>query len=185
LLGLCLLIGCATREPLPNFFVLTGTGPRAVRTHTSGETVVLVRRAEVPTYLAKTSLVTMMDGIEVQYAATERWAEPLDQGLSRAVAEDLSRNSRFRAYGFSPGAPPVDHSYDVWIRVERFEGSDNGEVVLRARWSISSAGDSSPITSRTVDIRRSGWKPGDYAGLVRLLSAEVTEMSRQIAQAIP
>jgi len=185
LLGLLFLISCATREPLPNFFVLTGTGSRAVRAHATGETVVLVRRVEVPTYLAKTSLVTMVGGIEVKYAATQRWAEPLDQGLARAVAEDLSRNTKIRAYGFDPGAPPVDHSYDVWIRLERFEGNDNGEVVLRARWSISSAGNSSPITSRTVDIRRNGWQPGDYAGLVRLLSEEVTEMSRQIAQAIP
>jgi uncharacterized lipoprotein YmbA len=127
----------------------------------------------------------MIGGIEVKYAATQRWAEPLDQGLSRAVAEDLSRNAKIRAYGFSPGELPVDHSYDVWIRVERFEGNDNGEVVLRARWSISSAGNSSPITSRTVDLRRNGWQPGDYAGLVRLLSEEVTEMSRQIARALP
>ena len=145
----------------------------------------LVRRVEIPAYLARNSLVTMMGGIEVKYAVTQRWAEPLDQGLSRAVAEDLSRNARIRAYGFSPGAPPIDHRYDVWIRVERFEGNDNGEVVLRARWSVSSAGNSTPIASRSVDIRRTGWRLGDYAGLVRLLSAEVTEMSRQIAQAIP
>jgi uncharacterized lipoprotein YmbA len=153
--------------------------------HSTGGTVVLVRRIEVPAYLARNSLVTMKGGIEVQYAATERWAEPLDQGLSRAVAEDLSRNSRIRAYGFSPGAPPVDHSCEVSIRVERFEGNDNGEVVLRARWSISSSSSSTPLTSRSVDIRRSGWQPGDYAGLVRLLSEEVAEMSRQIARAIP
>jgi uncharacterized protein len=127
----------------------------------------------------------MKGGIEVRYAPTQRWAEPLDQGLARAVAENLSRNSRIRAYGFSPGAPPADQSYDVWIRLERFEGNDNGEVVLRARWSVSTAGSSVPVTSRTVDIRRSGWKPGDYRGLVRLLNAEVAEMSRQIARAIP
>jgi uncharacterized lipoprotein YmbA len=165
--------------------VLTGSRPQSARSHTSGGTVVLVRRVEVPTYLAKTSLVTMRGGIEVQYAATERWAEPLDQGLSRAVAEDLSRNSKLRAYGFSPGAPPVEHSYDVWIRVERFEGNDDGEVALRARWSVSSSGSSVPVTSRTVDLRRNGWQPGDYPGLVRLLSEEVSEMSRQIASAIP
>ena len=155
------------------------------RTQSSGGTVVLVRRVEVPTYLAKTSLVTMKGGIEVHYAATERWAEPLDQGLSRAIAENLSRNARIRSYGFSPGAPPVEHRFDVWIRMERFVGNDNGEVVLRARWTVSSAGNSVPITARTVEIRRSGWQPGDYVGLVRLLSEEVTEMSRQIARAIP
>jgi hypothetical protein len=127
----------------------------------------------------------MKGGMEVQYAATERWAEPLDQGIARAVAADLSRHSRIRAYGFSPGASPVEHSYEVWIRVERFEGNDNGEVVLRAHWSVSSADNSISMIGRTVDIRRSGWQPGDYPGLVRLLSEEVAEMSRQIASAIP
>jgi uncharacterized lipoprotein YmbA len=185
LIGLFFFVGCATREPLPNFFVLTGSGSGTVTRQSSGATAVLVRRVEVPTYLARTNLVTMRNGIEVQYATTQRWAEPLDQGLARAVAEDLSRSSRIRAYGFSPGAPSVPHSYDVWIRVERFEGNDNGEVVLRAHWSVSSADSSAPIASRTADLRRSGWTPGDYPGLVRLLSAEVAEMSRQIAHAIP
>lgn len=156
-----------------------------MRTQSSAGTVVLVRRVEVPTYLARTNLVTMRGGIQVQYAATERWAEPLDQGLSRAVAENLSRSSRIKAYGFSPGSPPIGHNYDVWIRLERFEGNDNGEVVLRARWSVSSAESSVPIAGRTVDIRRNGWRPGDYPGLVRLLSEEVTKMSHQIALAIP
>jgi uncharacterized lipoprotein YmbA len=185
LFGLISLAGCATKEPLPDFFVLTGSASRTVRPPSSGGTAVLVRGAGVPTYLARTNLVTMKGGIEVQYAPTQRWAEPLDQGLSRAVAEDLSRNSRIRAYAFSPGAPTLDHRYDVWIRLERFEGNDNGEVVLRARWSVSSAGSSTPIAGRTFDTRRSGWQAGDYPGMVRLLSEEVTEMSRQIAQAIP
>jgi uncharacterized lipoprotein YmbA len=185
LIGLLFLAGCATREPLPNFFVLTGSGSRTVRTHSSGGTVVLVRRVEVPAYLARTNLVTMRGGIEVQYAPTQHWAEPLDQGLSRAVAEDLSRNPRIRAFGFSPGAPPITHSYDVWIRLERLEGNDKGEAVLRARWSVSSADSSAPIAAKTVDIHRTGWRPGDYPELVRLLSGAVLEMSRQIGSAIP
>ena len=98
-----------------------------------------MRRVEVPAYLVRGNLVTMKGGIEVQYAATERWAEPLDQGLSRAVADDLSRNSRIRAYGFSPGAPPADQNYNVWIRLERFEGTDDGQVILRAHWIVSPA----------------------------------------------
>ncbi|MBV9107159.1 MAG: membrane integrity-associated transporter subunit PqiC [Verrucomicrobia bacterium] len=176
------LANCATKEPLPNFFLLTGFRSR---TQSSGGTTVLVRRVEIPTYLARGNLVTIKGGMEVQYAPTNRWAEPLDQGLARAVAEDLSRNSRIRAYGFLPGASPVDHSYDVWIRLERFEGNDNGEVVLSARWSISRGNSSEPIKSRKVDLRQSGWKPGDYTGLVRLLSEQVMKMSLQIAQAIP
>jgi hypothetical protein len=89
LLGLSFLIGCATREPLPNFFVLTGAGPRGARTPVAGETVVLVRLAEVPTYLAKSSLVTMIGGIEVKYSATQRWRSH----LIKAYRERLRRIS--------------------------------------------------------------------------------------------
>jgi uncharacterized lipoprotein YmbA len=121
----------------------------------------------------------------VGYAYTNLWAEPLDQGLSRAVAEDLSRTSRLRAFGFSPTVLPPDHAYEVWIRLERFEGTDNGQVVLRARWWVSTAGSSDSIGGRTREIRRSGWQPGDYGTLVRLFRSEVQELSREIATAIP
>jgi len=79
----------------------------------------------------------------------------------------------------------MDQKYDVWIRVERFEGTDDGYVVLRAHWAISTADSSAPITGRTVDLRRHGWKPRDYPGMVRLLSKEIAEMSQEIARSIP
>jgi uncharacterized lipoprotein YmbA len=69
--------------------------------------------------------------------------------------------------------------------LERFEGTDDGNVILRARWAVSTAGNSAPIAGRPFDIRRQGWKPGDYPGLVRLLSEAVAEMSREIARSIP
>jgi len=180
-----LLISCATVEPLPNFFLLSNPSAGKIPSGRSVDTVVFVRRVDVPAYLAKGRLVTLMGAIRVDYATTARWAEPLDQGVARAVAEDLNRNSRIRAYGFSPEAPLADHKYDVWIRLERFEGTDDGEVILRAHWAVSTADSSAPIAGRTVDTRRHGWQPGDYPGLVRLLSEEVAEMSREIARSIP
>ena len=175
--------GCAAKEPLASFYVLGQ--PQKTRSAGGGGTAVFVRRVEVPAYLAKTSLVTMKGGIEVQYSVTARWAEPLDQGISRAVAGALSQNSGLRAYSFSPAAPPPPHDYDVRIRIERFEGNDNGEVTLQARWEVTSTDSSEAIASGKVFLRRSGWQPGDYASLVRILSQEISEMSRRIARSIP
>jgi uncharacterized protein len=175
--------GCAAKEPLTSFYVLGQ--PQKTRSVRGGGTGVFVRRVEVPTYLAKTGLVTMKGGIQVQYSVDARWAEPLDQGISRAVADALSQNSGLRAYSFSPGAPPPPHNYDVWIRIEKFEGNDNGEVTLQARWEVTTTDSSEAIASRKVFLKRNGWQPGDYAGLVRFLSQEISEMSRQIARSIP
>jgi uncharacterized lipoprotein YmbA len=179
------LAGCAATEPEPVYFVLTGSHSGMTRTHPSSAVNVYVRRIEVPAYLGKLGLVTIRRGSEVSYADTYLWAEPLDQGLSRAVAEDLSQNSRFRAFGFSPTVLPPDHAYEVWIRLERFEGTDTGQAVLRARWWISTAGSSDSIGGRTTEIQRSGWQPGDYGELIQLFRSEVQELSREIAAAIP
>jgi uncharacterized protein len=179
------LISCAAVEPLPSFFLLSNASAGKIRSGQAGGTSVFIRRVDVPAYLATGRLVTMKGGIQVVYATTARWAEPLDQGVARAVAGDLSRNSRIRASGFSPGAPIAERKYDVWIRLERFEGTDRGEVILRGHWAISTADSSAPISSRTFDIRRHGWRPGDYPGMVRLLSEAIAEMSREIARSIP
>jgi uncharacterized protein len=178
-------ISCAAVEPLPSFFLLSNASPGRIRSRQTGGTTVFVRRVGIPSYLATGRLVTMKGGIQVDFASTARWAEPLDQGVARAVAENLSRNPRIRAFGFSPGAQQSGQKYDVWIRLERFEGTDDGAVILRGHWAVSSAESSVPIAGRTVDIRRRGWKPGDYPGLVRLLGKEVAEMSQEIARSIP
>jgi len=176
------LLGCAAKEPLTTFYVLGQ--PQRARSGRGSGTAVYVSRVVVPTYLAKTSLVTMRGGIEVQYSVAARWAEPLDQGISRAVAEALSQFSGLRAYSFSPVVPPPAHDYNIHIRIERFQGNDNGEVTLQARWEVTTADSSEPIASGKVNLQRHGWQPGDYAGLVRLLTAEINEMSRQIARSI-
>jgi uncharacterized protein len=175
-------IGCAAKEPLTSFFVLMQPGDSAVR-DVHGASV-FVRRVEVPAYLARTSLVEMRGGNQTIYASAAHWAEPLDQGVSRAVADNLRRSFGIQAYSFSPANPPPDHAFDVTIRLQRFEGNDNGDVVLVARWGVSSSGIGDAPTTRISEIRRPGWKPGDYATLARLLSDEVLDLSREIGRAI-
>jgi uncharacterized protein len=177
--------GCAVTEPQTVYYVLTGSRSSAKTTRTQGALNIYVRRVEVPGYLSKPGLVTIRGGTAVEYANTSLWAEPLDQGLSRAIAEDLSQNSRLRAFGFSPDSPPPDHTYEVWIRLERFEGTDNGHAVLRARWWVSTAGSEEPIAGGTTEITRTRWRPGDYGTLVHLFRSELQEFSREIARAIP
>jgi len=176
-----ILASCVAREPFPRFYLLTSTSD-SMRSHRGGTTV-FVRRVQVPAYLVRLSLVTMRGGSQADYAETARWAEPLDQGVARAVAENLNQRSGITAIGFSPAAPPGPHRYDVQIRLDRFEGTDSGDVVLAAHWEVLTSGGSS-VANRSLEIRRNGWTPGDYPGLVKLLSEEVAEMSAQIARAI-
>ena len=176
------LAACAAREPLPQFYLLTPTGPASGRSH--GGPNVYVERVQVPAYLAKNSLVMVRGGNQVAYAGSARWAEPLDQGVARMVAEGLNRVARVQATSFTPGSPPGDYAYSVEIQLQRFEGTDTGEVVLAARYRVFTGSGTEPIASRSFEVRRSGWHPRDYAGLARLLSEELMDLSRTVSRSL-
>ena len=71
--GVSLLFGCATTEPLPSYFVLTGTGETAKPARPAATVRVYVRRVEVPAYLNRTNLASM-NGDQVRYSPTGLWA---------------------------------------------------------------------------------------------------------------
>lgn len=178
-----LLAGCATKEPLPSFYLLTqpiGSGGSPVR---SGQPSVYISRVAVPPYLARTNLASVGAGNEINYSPSARWAAPLDQAIAGAVADNLNRLG-VSAVGFQPTIQPPPHRYEVALRIARFEGSQNGEVILSAQWQVTPAGGSSPVISRASNIRRRGWQPGDYATMATLLSDEVASLSREIARAV-
>ncbi len=177
-----LLIGCATTEPLAKFYVLTPAGDAPVVR--SARNTVFVRRVQVPAYLARANLASMGKGNQVHYSTTGRWAEPLDQGIARAVADEL-RARGIGATGFQPSAQVSEHRYDVNIRLIQFEGNADGQVVLSATWQILPAGSDVPLVSRVSNISLNGWTLGDEGGLAALLSQAVRTMADQIARAIP
>src|ERR1700733_2698807 len=59
LMGLSLLVGCATTEPLPSYFVLTAPGGTAKSARPATAVRVYVRRVEVPAFLNRTNLASM------------------------------------------------------------------------------------------------------------------------------
>jgi uncharacterized lipoprotein YmbA len=177
-----LLTSCATTEALPSYYVLAPPAPNRAVLPRSGIVQAFIQRVYVPSYLTRTSLASINQN-QVVYSRTGRWASPLDQEIAQAVALNLQQRG-INAQGFQPTVPPPNHADDVQIRVVQFEGFDNGEVVLAASWTISAKDSTSPFASQATRIVRTGWTPGDDAGLARVLSEEVTEMSARIAKTL-
>lgn len=178
-----LFAGCATKEPLPSFYVLTspvGSGGSLVK---SGQTSVYIRRVELPPYLSRSNLASMGAGNQINYSSSARWAAPLDQEIAGAVADNLNRLG-ISAVGFQPSIQPPPHRYDVTIRITRFIGNQEGEVLLSGQWQVAAADSASPIISRAANSRQTGWQPGDYAALATMLSNAIASLSREIARTV-
>ena len=184
-LGVSLFFGCATTEPLATYFMLTGTGATAKPAKPpppAAAVRVYVRRVEVPAYLNRTNLASM-HGDQIRYSPTGLWALTLDQTISLGIASNLNRLG-ISAAGFQPSFSVPAHTYDVAVHITHFEGHESGDVLLTGSWQVLGPG-GGVVASKSVAIRRAGWTFGNDAQLVALLSSAVTELSDQIARALP
>ena len=183
LLILLIVGGCATSEPLPEFYTLGPGGDihSKIKQSAARSVRVYVNRVILPAYLNRTNLASFRNN-QVEYSSYAFWAAPLDQSIAQAVALNLTAFG-ITAFGFQPMASPPPHSYEITIRVTQCGGYDSGEVVLSGVWELRSP-DSSIIKSKPFAIHRSGWRPGHYSSLAMLLADEVTELSKQIASVL-
>lgn len=179
--SMSLLLGCATTEPLPTYFMLTPAGGSAKAARPAASVRVYVRRVEVPAFLNRTNLASMK-GDQVHYSSTGLWALSLDQTISLGIASNLNRLG-IPAAGFQPSFAIPAHSYEVAVHVTHFEGHENGDVLLFASWQVLTDG-GGVVASKSVTIRRSGWPFGNDAQLVALLSSETSELSDEIARVL-
>src|SRR5258708_18809028 len=166
-----LLLGCATTEPLPTYFVLPAAGVSAKPVPPGATVRVYVRRVEVPAYLNRTNLASM-NGNEVRYSPTALWALSLDQTISLGIAWNLNR-AGMPAAGFQPAFTVPPHTYEVAVHITHFEGHENGDVLLSGSWQILTAG-GGVVARTTVTIRPAGATDANDARPVAQLSAPAT-----------
>jgi uncharacterized lipoprotein YmbA len=122
--------GCNTGPPT-RLYVLTSL-PRAesVPPVTCGRELSLgIGPVELPQYVNRPQIVTGQQSSELQSAASAQWAEPLQDGFTRVLAENLSlllATDRVALFPWKTFAP----EYQVVVEVTHFLGQTGG----RCRW---------------------------------------------------
>jgi uncharacterized lipoprotein YmbA len=111
------LAACASAPQDTRHYLLAGSGkPEAMCN-------VRVGTVTVPGYLKRTNMAVQGNGNELLYADRHRWAEPLTDGVRRALRACLGN-----------AQSPVVH-----VLIEHFHGSIAGETVLSAAWQMEGA----------------------------------------------
>lgn len=110
-------------QPDPTrFFVLSD--PLANDTEPKSEGVTLgLLRPELPAYLAGNRTIAVSTlGQEVSFRQFDRWAEPLDAGISRVLQSSLTRAPGVKRVLTPPFASLTKRDFDLRIRVIDFAG---------------------------------------------------------------
>ena len=136
----------------------------------------------LPGYLDRREIVTRRGREEIELGEFDHWSEPLKDGATRVLGEDLAillRTDRVALLSWR-GTRPVQ--YQVAVEVARFEGAAGADVTLEARWRIL-GGDGKELTLRRSTVTEAAGAPG-YGALVAAMSRALGGLSREIATAI-
>ena len=194
LVGTCALFalaGCFTlARPTPPLeeYVL-GQGPRAATASARniGGVTIGLRRLDLAPYLATTAIVVRR-GSRVVTSGFRRWGEEPSAGIMRAVAVSLGGAPSIVAVDVAPWPVQAQHDYLIQLHVSHLEGvaaedvmATEGEVHVMASWEIIRSPDGTLVARGETDRRETGWKVGDYRGLVTRVDKGLTGLASDLA----
>jgi uncharacterized lipoprotein YmbA len=140
---------------------------------------------KIPEYLNQPEIVTRITQNEVRLDEFAKWAEPLENNISRALAENLPSLLCIRSIAVFPwrGQTPIDYRIDV--HVIHMDGILGESASLDVAWSIT---DGTGHKKSLLLTKRSTYKEptggGDYGAFVSAQSRNLASLSREIAEAI-
>jgi uncharacterized lipoprotein YmbA len=120
--------------------VQTAMTPSGVQMDPAGMDAVAIGVGPVhlPGYLDRLQIVTRTSGDQVDLSPFYRWAEPLDEGIARVLAEEIGARVPTNRIVTFPWRGSIARvlQYQVIVAVLRFDARQGGDVVLDARWRI-------------------------------------------------
>lgn len=137
----------------------------------------------IPGYLDREQLVTRVSESRFDVSENDRWIEPLDENLSRVLAQDLYallKSDRIFRYPWSNGRY-ITHQID--IEFLRFEATAANEAQLSARWAVIETATRQMLASKTSFMKRP-IQGATKEAAVEALSATVADFSRDIANTV-
>jgi len=180
-----LLSGCASTAPT-RFYVLTAvpeTAPRRPQAGDGRPLAIGVGPVALPRYLDRPQVATHASPHELRFAEFDQWAEPLQDGVTSVLAENLSHVLGTDHVATHPWPRSAPVAYQVVVRMIHFEGTLDGQSQLTAQWQIVDAEDQKELMWKTSRFQ-SPVETADYRSMVAALSHSLGALSQDIAVAL-
>jgi uncharacterized lipoprotein YmbA len=179
-------LGCAS-SPSTRFFVLSPVSGFEKMGNREGEHcfAIGIGPVKIPEYLNQRGIATRLTQNELTLHEFAKWAEPLEDNISRTLGENLSSMLCIRSIAVFPwrGQTPIDYRIDV--HVIRMDGVLGGSALIEVSWSLADGVDrKKPALMTKRSSYREPTGAGDYGAFVSAQSRNLASLSREIAEAI-
>jgi hypothetical protein len=147
ILGL-MLTGCGSSPP-NNYYVLSASKSTAA----IGDTPAIgVGPIVVPEYLIRENLVYNQDQNTLYVASLDMWGEPLEDGIQRVLALNLSGLLQTQNVRFFPWSPKRAPDYGVKVNILQLDANKN-EASLKAEWLVYRPINDEPVKRRISQLQ--------------------------------
>ena len=173
-----LAAGCAS-TPASRFYTLSAANAPAA---TSSNLSMVVGPVSVPAVVDRPQIVVTTGPNQVRPEEFNRWASPLQNNISRVVAENLVAilgTPRVILFSQTLG---MDADYRAAIEVQRFESAPGEAATLDAVWTVRRTKDGKSQTGRTT-VREVASDKG-YDALAAAHSRGLARLSQDIADGV-
>jgi len=135
-------------------------------------------------YLDRPQIVTRVTPDEIKVAEFDQWAEPLEQNISRVLADNLSALICTKVVVVFPWNTSVPLDYQVEVKINRLDGNLGGNSTLEAQWvAFGLRGSKHLLAAKKLSFTEpTGGQ--DYQALVSSESRTLRELSRNIAETL-
>jgi hypothetical protein len=188
LLGaLFFLAGCAS-TPQPRYYTLDATAPASTGSSSTPASTgasslsVSVGPVSVPAVVDRPQIVVSIGANRVSLNELNRWAAPLQDGLSTVIAENLSQILDTPGVTVFPRESSAHAQYRVAVDLQRFESTPGVSAVLESTWLVRRTKDGRIQTGRT-SVRETVQDPS-FDALAAAHSRAAGRLSADIANAI-
>jgi hypothetical protein len=163
--GLYLLAAVQQPAPAQRFPASVGVGP-----------------VTLPDYLDRLQMVTRSASDEIAVSDTQRWAEPLQDGLTRVLDENLAALLGTQSIVRYPWPASLAPDYQVAVEVLRFEAGPDASLHLEARWWVHARASLTAVQPRASRFEVPAGAGVD--GRVRAHAEAASRLSGEIAAAL-
>ena len=176
-----LAAGCASAPS--HFYTLSRTAtPASVPAATSANLSVVVGPVSIPAIVDQPQIVVSTGPNQVSLDEFNRWASPLQNNISRVVAENLVAMLGTPRVSLFQQSLNADADYRVAIEVQSFESALGEAATLNAVWVVRRTKDGKTETGRTA-VREPAQEKS-FDALAAAHSRALARMSQDIADAI-
>ncbi len=135
--------GCIIPESnhvAPNFYLLSDLALPVEQTPHDTELTFYLREIELPRYLKEPRMVIRPSEHTIKFRESERWGEPLEDGISRAVSLNIQNQVSKSQFSIFPNRRKEGLAWDLSISFSSFELIGQ-EVVVVAKWEAKKKGE--------------------------------------------